>query len=155
MIDLGLTDEPTFRVCFMIDRYSFYFSLSGNSYLYEFFSWRKVFMFMMRNISFHKKKSTVWLRFGRKICVRDNKKRGNSAKNCPFSWFYFLQSILVLLWNWIDRNVLFYLFSASIALIFCFTSSISSLSFWMRRFISSIRLLPFFELMLRKPRLFS
>ena len=120
-----------------------------------FFSWRKVFMFMMRNISFHKKKPTVWLRLGRNICIRDNKKRGNSAKNCPFSWFYFLQSTLVLLWNWIDRNVLFYLFSASIALIFCFTSSISSLSFWMRRFISSIRLLPFFELMLRKPRLFS
>lgn len=120
-----------------------------------FFSWRKVFMFMMINISFHKKKSTVCLRFGRDICIRDDKKRGNSAKNCPFSWFYFLQSILVLLWNWIDRNVLFYLFSASIALIFCFTSSISSLSFWMRRFISSIRLLPFFELMLRKPRLFS
>ena len=120
-----------------------------------FFSWSKVFMFMMRNISFYKKKSTVWLRFGKNICIRDNKKRGNSAKNCPFSWFYFLQSILVLLWNWIDRNVLFYLFSASIALIFCFTSSISSLSFWMRRFISSIRLLPFFELMLRKPRLFS
>ncbi len=120
-----------------------------------FFSWRKVFMFMMQNISFHKKKSTVWLRFGRNICVRDNKKGGNSAKNYPFSWFYFLQSTLVLLWNWIDKNVLFYLFSASIALIFCFTSSISSLSFWMRRFISSIRLLPFFELILRKPRLFS
>ena len=148
MIDLGLMDKPTFRVCFMIDRYSFYLSLSGNSYLLR-------ILFTNVNISFHKKKSTVWLRFGRDICVRDNKKRGNSAKNCPFSWFYFLQSTLVLLWNWIDRNVLFYLFSASIALIFCFTSSISSLSFWMRRFISSIRLLPFFELILRKPRLFS
>ena len=34
MIDLGLTDEPTFRACFMIDRYSFYLSLSGNSYLF-------------------------------------------------------------------------------------------------------------------------
>ena len=33
MIDLGLMDEPTLRVCFMIDRYSFYLSLSGNSYL--------------------------------------------------------------------------------------------------------------------------
>ena len=148
MTDLALMDKPTFRVCFMIGRYSFYFSLSRNSYLLR-------ILFMNVNISFHKKRSTVWLRFGRKICVRDNKKRGNSAKNCPFSWFYFLQSILVLLWNWIDRNVLFYLFSASIALIFCFTSSISSLSFWMRRFISSIRLLPFFELILRKPRLFS
>ena len=148
MIDLGLMDKPTFRVCFMIDRYSFYLSLSGNSYLLR-------ILFTNVNISFHKKKSTVWLRFGRDICVRDNKKRGNSAKNCPFSWFYFLQSTLVLLWNWIDKNVLFYLFSASIALIFCFTSSISSLSFWMRRFISSIRLLPFFELILRKPRLFS
>lgn len=100
MIDLGLTDEPTFKVCFMIDRYSFYFSLSGNSYLLR-------ILFTSVNISFHKKKSTVWLRFGRDICVRDNKKRGNSAKNYPFSWFYFLQSILVLLWNWIDRNVLF------------------------------------------------
>ena len=103
MIDLGLTDKPTFRVCFMIDRYSFYFSLSGNSYLLR-------ILFTNVNISFHKKKSTVWLRFGRNICIRDNKKRDNSLQNYPFSWFYFLQSILVLLWNWIDRNVLFICF---------------------------------------------
>ena len=33
MTDLGLTDELTFRGCFMVDRYSFYLSLLGNSYL--------------------------------------------------------------------------------------------------------------------------
>ena len=47
------------------------------------------------------------------------------------------------------------LFSASIALIFSRTRFISSFSFWTLRFISSIRLLPFFEEALRKPRLFS
>ena len=52
MIDLGLMDKPTFSVCFMIDRYSFYFSLSGNSYLLR-------ILFTSVNISFHKKKSTV------------------------------------------------------------------------------------------------
>lgn len=49
MIDLGLTDEPTFRVCFMIDRYSFYFSLSENSYLLR-------ILFTSVNISFHEEK---------------------------------------------------------------------------------------------------
>ena len=49
----------------------------------------------------------------------------------------------------------FYLFSASIALIFCLMSSSSSLSFCTLRFISSMRLLPFLLLALRKPRLFS
>ncbi len=48
-----------------------------------------------------------------------------------------------------------YLFSASIALIFCLTSSKSSLSFCTLRFISSTRLLPFLLAALRKPRLFS
>jgi len=33
MTDLGLTDELTFRACFMVDRYTFYLSLLGNSYL--------------------------------------------------------------------------------------------------------------------------
>ena len=47
------------------------------------------------------------------------------------------------------------LFSASIALIFSRTRFISSLSFCTLRFISSIRLLPFLELALRNPRLFS
>ena len=49
----------------------------------------------------------------------------------------------------------FYLFSASIAFIFCFTSSRSSLSFCTFRFISSTRLFPFLLAALRKPRLFS
>ena len=56
-------------------------------------------------------------------------------------------------WAWGGYS--FYLFSASIAFIFCFTSFISSLSFSIRRFISSMRLLPFLELILKKPRLFS
>ena len=90
MIDLGLMDKPTFRVCFKIDRYSFYFSLSENSYLLR-------ILFTSVNISFHENNSTIKLRIGRNICVRDNKKRGNSTKNYPFSWFYFLQSTLVLL----------------------------------------------------------
>ena len=47
------------------------------------------------------------------------------------------------------------LFSASIALIFSRTRFISSLSFCTLRFISSIRLLPFFDDALRNPRLFS
>ena len=51
--------------------------------------------------------------------------------------------------------VLSYLFSASIAFIFCFTSSRSSLSFCTFRFISSTRLFPFLLAALRKPRLFS
>ena len=46
MIDLGLTDEPTFRVCFMIDRHFSYFSLSENSYLLR-------ILFTSVNISFH------------------------------------------------------------------------------------------------------
>ena len=49
----------------------------------------------------------------------------------------------------------FLLFSASIAFIFCFTSSRSSLSFCTFRFISSTRLFPFLLAALRKPRLFS
>ena len=48
-----------------------------------------------------------------------------------------------------------YLFSASIALIFCLTSSRSSLSFCTLRFISSISPLPFLLEALRNPRLFS
>ena len=54
-----------------------------------------------------------------------------------------------------DFNKIFYLFSASIALIFSFTSFKSSLSFSTLRFISSTRLLPFLLAALRKPRLFS
>ena len=48
-----------------------------------------------------------------------------------------------------------YFFSASIALIFCFTISRSVLSFSILRFISSTRLLPFLLAVLKKPRLFS
>ena len=48
-----------------------------------------------------------------------------------------------------------YLFSASIALIFSFTSFKSSFNFSTLRFISSTRLLPFLLAALRKPRLFS
>ena len=51
--------------------------------------------------------------------------------------------------------LLFYLFSASIALIFCLIISRSALSFSTLRFISSTRLLPFLLAALRKPRLFS
>ena len=54
-----------------------------------------------------------------------------------------------------DFDIIFYLFSASIALIFSFTSFKSSLSFSTLRFISSTRLLPFLLAALRKPRLFS
>ena len=54
-----------------------------------------------------------------------------------------------------DFNKIYYLFSASIALIFSFTSFRSSLSFSTLRFISSTRLLPFLLAALRKPRLFS
>ena len=54
-----------------------------------------------------------------------------------------------------DFNKICYLFSASIALIFSFTSFKSSLSFSTLRFISSTRLLPFLLAALRKPRLFS
>ena len=54
-----------------------------------------------------------------------------------------------------DFNKIYYLFSASIALIFSFTSFKSSLSFSTLRFISSTRLLPFLLAALRKPRLFS
>ena len=58
--------------------------------------------------------------------------------------------------SWRAGICLFYaLFSASIALIFSRTRFISSLSFCTLRFISSIRLLPFLELALRNPRLFS
>ena len=46
-------------------------------------------------------------------------------------------------------------FSWSMALILSFTSCMSSFSFCILRFISSISELPFFELALRKPRLFS
>lgn len=88
----------------MIDRYSFYFSLSENSYLLRILFMNVNISFLEEkylcydeNISFHENNSTIRLRVGRSICVRDNKKRGNSAKNCPFSWLYFLQSILVLL----------------------------------------------------------
>ena len=49
----------------------------------------------------------------------------------------------------------FYLFSASMALIFSRSRFMSSLSFCTLRFISSIRLLPFLLEALRKPRLFS
>ena len=48
-----------------------------------------------------------------------------------------------------------YFFSASIALIFCFTISRSALSFSILRFISSTRLFPFLLAVLKKPRLFS
>ena len=54
-----------------------------------------------------------------------------------------------------DFNKICYLFSASIALIFSFTSFRSSLSFSTLWFISSTRLLPFLLAALRKPRLFS
>ena len=56
---------------------------------------------------------------------------------------------------WFALGCSFYLFSASIAFIFCFTSSRSSLSFCTFRFISSTRLFPFLLAALRKPRLFS
>ena len=46
-------------------------------------------------------------------------------------------------------------FSWSMALILSFTSCMSSFSFCILRFISSMSELPFFELALRKPRLFS
>ncbi len=46
---------------------------------------------------FYENNSTITLCCERNNCVIDDKKRGNSAKNCPFSWFYFLQSTLVLL----------------------------------------------------------
>ena len=52
-------------------------------------------------------------------------------------------------------NEFYYLFSASIALIFSFTSFKSSFSFSTLRFISSTRLLPFLLAAFRKPRLFS
>ena len=54
-----------------------------------------------------------------------------------------------------DFNEIDYLFSASIALIFSFTSFKSSFSFSTLRFISSTRLLPFLLAAFRKPRLFS
>ena len=82
MTDWGVTDELTFRPCFMIDRYSFSLSLGK---------------FVSVTNSFYENNSTIILCCERNNCVIDNKKRGNSAKNCPFSWFYFLQSILVLL----------------------------------------------------------
>jgi len=84
MTDLRLTDELTFRECFMVDRYSFYLSI----YLEKFVS--------VTN-SFYENNSAIKLCCERNNCVIDDKKRGNSAKNYPFSWFYFLQSTLVLL----------------------------------------------------------
>lgn len=82
MTDLELTDELTFRACFMVDRYSFYLSLGK---------------FVSVTNSFYENNSTIKLCCERNNFVVDDKKRGNSAKNCPFSWFYFLQSTLVLL----------------------------------------------------------
>ncbi len=51
--------------------------------------------------------------------------------------------------------ILCYLFSASIALIFCFTISKSLFNFSTFLFISSTRLFPFLLAALRNPRLFS
>ena len=77
-----------------------------------------------------------------------------------FAFYYVLQKkrgCVVELWHTLlfDFDKIFYLFSASIALIFSFTSFKSSLSFSTLRFISSTRLLPFLLAALRKPRLFS
>ena len=77
-----------------------------------------------------------------------------------FAFYYLLQKkrgCVVELWHTLlfDFDKIFYLFSASIALIFSFTSFKSSLSFSTLRFISSTRLLPFLLAALRKPRLFS
>ena len=77
-----------------------------------------------------------------------------------FAFYYVLQKkrgCVMDLWHTLlfDFNKIFYLFSASIALIFSFTSFKSSLSFSTLRFISSTRLLPFLLAALRKPRLFS
>ena len=77
-----------------------------------------------------------------------------------FAFCYVLQKkrgCVVELWHTLlfDFDKIFYLFSASIALIFSFTSFKSSLSFSTLRFISSTRLLPFLLAALRKPRLFS
>ena len=77
-----------------------------------------------------------------------------------FAFYYVLQKKrggVVELWHTLlfDFDKIFYLFSASIALIFSFTSFKSSLSFSTLRFISSTRLLPFLLAALRKPRLFS
>ena len=77
-----------------------------------------------------------------------------------FAFYYVLQKkrgCVMDLWHTLlfDFDKIFYLFSASIALIFSFTSFKSSLSFSTLRFISSTRLLPFLLAALRKPRLFS
>ena len=77
-----------------------------------------------------------------------------------FAFYYVLQKkrgCVMDLWHTLlfDFNKIFYLFSASMALIFSFTSFKSSLSFSTLRFISSTRLLPFLLAALRKPRLFS
>jgi len=82
MTDLELTDELTFRACFMVDRYSFYLSLGK---------------FVSVTNSFYENNSTIKLCCERNNCVIDDKKRGNSAKEWPFFWVSFLPSTLVLL----------------------------------------------------------
>lgn len=82
MTDWGLTDELTFRAYFMVDMYTFYLSLGK---------------FVSVTNSFYENNSTIKLFCERNNFVVDDKKRGNSLQNCPFSWFYFLQSTLVLL----------------------------------------------------------
>ena len=63
MTDLGLTDELTFRACFMVDRYSFYLSLGK---------------FVSVTNSFYENNSTIKLCCERNNCVIDDKKRGVS-----------------------------------------------------------------------------
>jgi|GEM_PF-2122330 len=61
MTDLELTDELTFRACFMVDRYSFYLSLGK---------------FVSVTNSFYENNSTIKLCCERNNCVIDDKKRG-------------------------------------------------------------------------------
>ena len=78
-------------------------------------------------------------------------------------WKMLFLFIILACETWINNKtqgkapwvLLFYFFSASIALIFCLIISRSALSFSTLRFISSTRLLPFLLAALRKPRLFS
>ena len=86
---------------------------------------------------------------------RQKRRRDSSFNELSLFFFIMIGYKIALTCLVFDDRTECYLFSASIAFIFCFTSSISSFNFWIRRFISSIRLFPFFELMFKKPRLFS
>ena len=92
------------------------------------------------------------------ICNKDIPSFGGAWGGLHFTYHWLFQTICnkdIPSFGGAWGGYSFYLFSASIAFIFCFTSFISSLSFSIRRFISSMRLLPFLELILKKPRLFS